>query len=226
MAATLAPKIKRLYWMGRYIERTYTSIRAVRLLADDYVHGEEAEYAEYCRRLGIPNSYKDTADFILRYLFDEADPHSVISTLHRACLNARALQDVIPDETLVYIRMARTAMDAAAHSAAAEVELQWVLDDIMAFRGSCCEYVEDRVGRNVINTGTSVERLTLYLRLGYPPELSRKELSKLLNRAYKSQLTLNQCVRNRLIEHVLNKETPTMPVSEQLQCVENLVQGL
>ena len=123
MAATLAPKIKRLYWMGRYIERTYTSIRAVRLLADDYVHGEEAEYAEYCRRLGIPNSYKDTADFILRYLFDEADPHSVISTLHRACLNARALQDVIPDETLVYIRMARTAMDAAAHSAAAEVEL-------------------------------------------------------------------------------------------------------
>ena len=150
----------------------------------------------------------------------------MISTLHRACLNARALQDVIPDETLVYIRMARTAMDAAAHSAAAEVELQWVLDDIMAFRGSCCEYVEDKVDRNVINTGTSVERLTLYLRLGYSPELRRKELSKLLNRAYKSQLTLNQCVRNRLIEHVLNKETPTMPVSEQLQCVENLVQGL
>ena len=119
-----------------------------------------------------------------------------------------------------------SVVNAAAHSAAAEVELQWVLDDIMAFRGSCCEYVEDKVGRNVINTGTSVERLTLYLRLGYPPELRRKELSKLLNRAYKSQLTLNQCVRNRLIEHVLNKETPTMPVSEQLQCVENLVQGL
>ena len=186
-------------------------------------HTDHADYDFFHAALVLLEHLDST---LLRYLCDEADPHSVISTLHRACLNARALQDVIPDETLVYIRMARTAMDAAAHSAAAEVELQWVLDDIMAFRGSCCEYVEDKVGRNVINTGTSVERLTLYLRLGYSPELRRKELSKLLNRAYKSQLTLNQCVRNRLIEHVLNKETPTMPVSEQLQCVENLVQGL
>ncbi len=117
-------------------------------------------------------------------------------------------------------------METAANSPAAEIELQWVLDDIMAFRGSCCENVEDRIDRNVINTGTSIERLTLYLRLGHEAELRRKELGKLLNRLYKSQLTVNQAVRNRLIDHVLDKEQPTISVSEQLQCVETLLAEL
>ena len=220
------PKTERLYWLGRYIERTYTTIRAVKILAEDYVQGEEAEYVEYCRRLGIPNVYKNTEDFMLRYLFDESSSCSVISCLHRACRNARLLGDVIPDETLAYIRMARQAMETAANSPAAEIELQWVLDDIMAFRGSCCENVENRIDRNVINTGTSIERLTLYLRLGHEAELRRKELGKLLNRLYKSQLTVNQAVRNRLIDHVLDKEQPTISVSEQLQCVETLLAEL
>lgn len=226
MAAITDPKNERLYWLGRYIERTYTTIRAVKILAEDYVQGEEAEYAEYCRRLGIPQVYKNTEDFMLRYLFDENDPHSVLSTLHHACRNARLLADVIPDETLAYIRMARQAMETASESQAAEVELQWVLDDIMAFRGSCCENVENRIDRNIINTGTSIERLTLYLRLGHEAELRRKELGKLLNRLYKSQLAFNQNVRNRLIDHVLDKEQPTISVSEQLQCVENLLENL
>ena len=223
MAAKVDPKMERLYWLGRYIERTYTSIRAVKLLAEDYVQGDEAEYSEYCRRLGIPNVYKDTDEFMTKYLFDETDPHSVMSTLHHACRNARLLADVIPDETLAYIRMARTAMEAAATSQEAEIELQWVLDDIMAFRGSCSEYVEERTYRNIIKTGTSIERLTLFLRLGHEHELRRKELKKLLSRLYKSQLAVNPVMRNRLIDNVLEKETPTIPVSEQLQCVENLL---
>lgn len=117
-------------------------------------------------------------------------------------------------------------LDGTLYRAYLYVELQWVLDDIMAFRGSYCENIADSVLRNVINTGTSIERLSLYLRLGQDAAVRRRELSKLLNRLYKSHLYVNQGYRNYLIDHVLNREEPTGSVADQLQCVEHLLAEL
>lgn len=119
MAETADERNRRLYWMGRYIERTYTTIRAVKILAEDSSQESAPNYPEYCRRLGIPNVYSDTEDFLSHYLFDRKNPHSVTSSLNRAFLNMQKLGEIIPDETAAYIRMACQAMEAASGSAAA-----------------------------------------------------------------------------------------------------------
>lgn len=215
-------KTGRLYWLGRYMERTYTTIRAIKPIAEAYVDGKEGDFAEYCRRLGIPNVYKDTKEFLPGYLFDDSNPNSVVSSLHYAYDNAIVLRETISSETLSYIHMAMYAMKLAAQSEAAEVELQWVLDDIMAFRGSCCEQIEDDVSRNIINTGTSVERVDLYLRLGYDNHIRKVEFGKLLNRLYKSQLEPNRESLNTLVGLVLDKDAPEISVADQIKCVESL----
>lgn len=63
----------RLYWLGRYTERVYTTIR---LFADSYdrmIDGSVTDYDGFCRRLDIPNIYASREDFIARYCFDEGD---------------------------------------------------------------------------------------------------------------------------------------------------------
>ena len=57
------------------------------------------------------------------------------------------------------------AMEKAAQSDTPAVALQWVLDDILAFRGACEETIFDEETRSIIKLGTSVERVDLYLRL-------------------------------------------------------------
>ena len=81
------------------------------------------------------------------------------------------------------------ARSKAARSEAPAVELQWVLDDIMAFWGSFDDAVPDEHTRNLTKVGAAVERVSLMLRLDWKGERLSQELEKLLNRLYKTGLT-------------------------------------
>ena len=83
-------------------------------------------------------------------------------------------------------------MELAAKSSGPAVELQWVLDDIMAFRGSCEENIEEEINRNIIKSGASLERVDIFLRLGYPQEQCLKEVRHLASRLKKAQLAVNE----------------------------------
>ena len=83
-------------------------------------------------------------------------------------------------------------MELAAESSGPAVELQWVLDDIMAFRGSCEENIEEEINRNIIKSGASLERVDIFLRLGYTQEQCLKEVQHLASRLKKAQLAVNE----------------------------------
>ena len=103
--------------------------------------------------------------------------------------NGMVLRETITSPTLAYLQMAQGAMELAAGSESPGVELQWVLDDIMAFRGSFDDSVEEEFARNITKTGGMVERISMMLRLGLQPQRLERELRKLLNRLYKTDLT-------------------------------------
>ena len=107
---------------------------------DAETDGAEADYKDYCRRMGITCHYENTAAFIRSYYFDAGNADSVAASLAHAYDNAIVLRETLSSDTLAYVQMAVTAMELAAKSSGPAVELQWVLDDIMAFRGSCEEY--------------------------------------------------------------------------------------
>lgn len=184
--------------------------------------GHEGNYADYCRCLGIPGGYADTADFCKRYFFDRTNPNSLASSLIYAYDNAVVLRDTLTTDTLSYIQLAVNAMEKAAQGDSPAVALQWVLDDILAFRGACEETVFDEETRSMIKLGTSVERVDLYLRLGDEPERTRKEFERLFNRLYKTQLTPEKSRLELLVDSLLDSSKPDAAVSEQIAALESL----
>ena len=181
-------KQNRLFWLGRYTSRAYGSIRYMMQQLDARIDGKPVPYQDFCRRMGIPCPYENAEAFCRRYLFDAADSASVRSCNDAMLGNGMTLRETITSPTLAYLQMAQSAMDLAARSEAPAVELQWVLDDIMAFRGSFDDTVEAENVRNITKTGGLVERLSLMLRLGLQPQFVDRELRKLLNRLYKTGL--------------------------------------
>ena len=134
--------------------------------------------------------------------------------------NGMVLRETITSPTLAYLQMAESALELASRSEAPAVELQWVLDDIMAFRGSFEDNVDTENTRNIAKTGGLVERLSLMLRLGFQPERVKPELCKLINRLHKADLTA-QPDSLALVEACAEKEEPDDPAA-LLHAVENL----
>lgn len=182
-------KQNRLFWLGRYSERVYGTIRYGMQVYDRLIDGTQVDYQGFCRKMGIPCDYENGEDFCRRYLFDGQNPYSVRAAVDAMLGNGMVLRETITSPTLAYLQMAQGAMELAAGSESPGVELQWVLDDIMAFRGSFDDSVEEEFARNITKTGGMVERISMMLRLGLQPQRLERELRKLLNRLYKTDLT-------------------------------------
>lgn len=172
----------RLYWLGRYTERVYTTICRYAKSYDSMIDTQFDEYETLCRELDIPNIYTSKEDFIRRYCFDETDPNSIYSNLLRAYDNAIVLREEIGSEPLAYIQLAVYAMNKARISDAPLIEIQKVVDNIMAFWGMSDDRIEKENVRDIIKVGKRVERIDLYARLGAPAEDLRREIHRLSGR--------------------------------------------
>ena len=181
-------KQNRLFWLGRYVERVYTTTQYMMKQYDHLIDGGTVDYGTFCQKMGIPCVYDSGDDFCRRYLFDSLSPYSVRSSVEAMLGNGMVLRETISTPTLAYLQMASSAMELAEKSDSPRLELQWVLDDIMAFRGSFDDSVEVEAARNITKTGGMVERISLMLRLGWQAERLDLELQKLLNRLYKTDL--------------------------------------
>ena len=182
----------RLYWLGRYSERVYTTLRIFSDQYDSMIDLKEEEYKDYCRKQDIPDIYYSAESFAQRYCFDEEDPNSIISNLTRAYDNAVVMREEIGSNTLAYIQMAVYAMNKAKISGAPIFELQRVKDNIVAFWGIVDDSIDDEHVRSMIKLGKRVERLDLYARMHMErPELKR-EAEKLNRRIDRTGLSYSK----------------------------------
>lgn len=195
----------RLYWLGRYSERVYTTIRLYSKCYDDMIDDIGENYADFCKMLEIPNIYQSKEDFNQRYGFDETDPNSILSNLIRAYDNAIVLRAEIGSETLSYIQLAIYAINKAKISRAPLLELQNVQDNILAFWDIADDFIESETIRNIIRTGKRVERIDLYARLKIGARELKSELRRLHTRLVSSGMSYDQACLDFLsgaIEHI------------------------
>ena len=171
----------RLYWLGRYTERVYTTMKLYFRTYDTLID-TVADYGKFCLALEIPNIYTSKEDFIRRYSFDETDCNSLMSNLKRAYDNAIVLREEIGTEALSYIQLAIYAMQKAADSQAPLIEFQKVLDNLMAFNGICDDHILNENVRNLLKVGKRVERIDLYARLHENKENLHREICRLAGR--------------------------------------------
>ncbi len=182
MGSLTLNKIDRLYWMGRYAERVNTSLRFIMDYYDKLIDSTPMPHEEICTRLAIPDIYADDADFACKFTFDLNNPDSLVCAADRMLGNGMMLRETISSRTLSYLQLAVNSLKEAGTSSAPVIEEQQVIDYIMAFRGSFDDGIEDESIRDIIKLGFNVEKLSLYLRLGYPDKICLKEIKKLLSR--------------------------------------------
>ena len=182
MGIVTLEKASELYWLGRYSERVYTTIRQFFIGFDQLIDQEDGYYKSICKRLNIPDVYQNNSDFINRYPFDETVSDSIASNLNRAFDNAIVLRDEIGTQTMSYIELSIAELKKAKMGNAPLVKMQHVIDDILAFWGCVDDLMNDEQTRSMVKTGKRTERLDLYLRFGYDKEKCQQELTKLKKR--------------------------------------------
>ncbi len=180
--------LDRLFWLGRYSERVYTSARLFADSFDRMIDMDMDNYAAFCRQLDIPNIYSSREDFCNRYISDENDPNSIYSNLMRAYDNAVVLRNEIGSEPITYIQLSVYDMKKSRVSRAPLVGLQKVEDNILAFWGIVDDMIENENIRNVIKIGKRIERLDLYGRLQMNRESIVREVHRLAGRIARTNL--------------------------------------
>jgi uncharacterized alpha-E superfamily protein len=218
---TVLSKQNRLFWLGRYNERVYTSLRYVVRLYDSTIDGAPVNYLELCQRLDIPCAYSGVDDFFRGYMFDPQNPDSIATSANNMLGNGMVLRETISTATLSYLQMAVNALNLARDSASPAVELQWVLDDIMAFRGSYEDYIADEAIASAIKCGILVERVSMFERLGIHREDVGSEVKKLLNNLRKSRLPVDAASQEAIVDMALGNAE--LPQGALLRSVESLV---
>ena len=195
-----------LYWLGRYTERVYTTIRIYFKRFDQMIDESKDSYEQFCQMIDIPNVYTSREDFLKRYPFDTENPDSIISNMYRAYDNAIVLREQITSEALSYIQLAVYELKKAAISKSPLLELQQVLDDLLAFWGTIDDRIDSEHIRNIIKAGKRIERVDLYARLGLPAKEILREVHRLQPRVERSGLPYEKEKLEKLEALVLEPE--------------------
>ena len=220
MSNITTEKANELFWLGRYVERVYTTSMEFFRGYDRMIDETDISYPEYCRRVSIPNVYKDKEDFLRSYPFDESNPDSIISNLIRAYDNAVVLRDDIGSDTLSYIQLAIYDMRKAALGVAPLIGLQTVVDDIFAFWGCLDDRVVDYSERSIVKAARRIERIDLFLRCGVPADRISFEVNRLQNRIVRTGLNYDQDAIPRLRNMLAQDEVPR---ADAIRLIESMV---
>lgn len=162
--------INNLFWLGRYVERVFTTLNSFFKYADRFIEGGQAAYEKYLLSINVPDIYKSSEDFFDRYVFDLSDENSIISNLDRALGNGIVLRDEIKTSSLSYLQLAMDRFKACKGTKKIRYDMLPVRDVLYAFWGSIDNNMTNPDALRIIHLGKAVERVDMYLRLGYPDE--------------------------------------------------------
>ena len=191
-------QVDHLYWLGRYTERVYTTLKIYSESFDRMIDESEDSYQKYCDSLDIPNIYESKEDFLKRYPFDISVPDSIISNLNRAYDNAIVLRETIGSEALSYIQLSIYSMNNASVSDAPLIDLQQIMDDLLSFWGLVDDQIDSDQIRNIIKAGKRIERIDLYARLEVEKPRLVREVRRMIPRVLRSGMKYDDMSLSRV----------------------------
>ena len=212
-------RIDNLIWLGRYSERIYLTIKEFFFYYDKMLDDPNL-YKEYCYILQILMIYENPKDFIDRYVCDPTISDSLLSNLFRAYDNCIVLRNEIGTESMTYLEMALYQLQEIKNSDSLLLDLQLVMDHILAFWACISENVFDYDVRNIIKLGQRQERLDMYLRLKKEKEKIKMAFESLEHRLYKTILPYNIEYLDILKEEIKKEE---MDHQVCIRCTEGLL---
>ena len=226
MGALSLEKVDHLLWLGRYMERSYTTLLFILDAYDEALDDAKGPWREQLEELGF-DAHRDNAyEFFNDCLFDMENFSSLAFSMDAAYGNAVRLRDVLGTESIAYVQMAVNSVEAAKASDAPLLDLQSVIDDIMAFKGCMDDYVVDDAARNIIKCGMSVERMDLYTRLSYHLGELPREAHRLASRIDRIGVSYDKKSFKRVIDTVFAPDFPDAMTYERLGTLLEDIAGI
>ena len=208
-----------LFWLGRYTERVYTTLRFYFPRFDSMIDETVDSYQAFCESIDIPDVYSSKEDFLRRYPFDADNPDSIISNLNRAYDNAIVLRESIGSEALSYIQLAIYDMNKAAASSSPMIELQYLMDHILSFWGIADDQIDSEQVRNMIKAGKRIERIDLYARLKVSREELVREVCRMIPRVERSGLRYDKSRLNQMKSLVENPDLDYYKIVSNVEAI-------
>ena len=216
-------KVDSLYWLGRYSERVFTTLKVFYEYYDQMLDEDEDAYVKFCVRLGLPDVYGSKENFLQDYLYDSANPDSVCTSISRAYGNAITLREEIGTNSLGYIQMCMNSWQVSKTEDEKYLSHQKMMDNLYAFWGCIDDEVEDENHRNIIKVGRYVERLDLCMRLKMEHRLIIKAYRKLKDRVKRLGTGYYDDEKLYRLEHILANESDwAEQAGEALLCLNSL----
>ena len=208
-----------LFWLGRYTERVYTTLRFYFPRFDSMIDETVDSYQAFCESIDIPNIYTSKEDFLRRYPFDADNPDSIISNLNRAYDNAIVLRESIGSEALSYIQLAIYDMNKAAASSSPMIELQYLMDHILSFWGIADDQIDSEQVRNMIKAGKRIERIDMYARLKVSREELIREVCRMIPRVERSGLVYDKVKLGQMKNLVENPDLDYYKIVSNVEAI-------
>ena len=208
-----------LFWLGRYTERVYTTLRFYFPSFDSMIDETVDSYQAFCESIDIPNIYSSKEDFLRRYPFDADNPDSIISNLNRAYDNAIVLRESIGSEALSYVQLAIYDMNKASASSSPMIELQYLMDHILSFWGIADDQIDSEQVRNMIKAGKRIERIDLYARLKVSREELVREVCRMIPRVERSGLRYDKSRLNQMKSLVENPDLDYYKIVSNVEAI-------
>lgn len=169
--------------------------------------------------IDIPDVYGSKDAFREKYPFDSDNPDSILSNLNRAYDNAIVLRESIGSETLSYIQLAIYDMNKAKVSRAPLIEMQRVIDNLLAFWGIADDQIDSEQIRNIIKAGKRIERIDLYARLHVSQTELTREICRMIPRIERSGIPYDEEKINTLKELVAEPEIDYYKVVNEVESI-------
>jgi uncharacterized circularly permuted ATP-grasp superfamily protein len=197
-ALVTAAKADNLYWLGRYSERVYTTIRQFFPFYDLVMDTEVEAFRPFAHALDLPDDFDDFDAFIHSFLYDENNPDSVRSAVQSAFNNVVVLRPELGSNLVQYIEMAVKSITAAAHGDLKSENIyrqRDITDNMLCLWGGIEDSPLDPVLKAFLFIGKYLERVDLYTRFGLPAQRLDPPLKKLsAYAAMLDALPLPQCL--------------------------------
>lgn len=170
----------RIYWLGRYAERAFMTMKSLERLYDKVIDRDPLHYQKYLACFGLGDSYGDSQEFFYSFIFDRENTCSVAYSLCRAYDNGIVLREEISTDTLAYLQLVLDKLDEMSVQKQGVVLSMMPLEDIIySFYGAFMDHVYSTEIRYIFHCARALERVEMFIRLKYRNERILAEFERL-----------------------------------------------
>lgn len=162
-------KVDSLWWLGRYTERVFTTLKTFFPYYDTCLDHEPERFRVFSDALDLNADMTDFDSFLYDFLYSKANVNSVCSSMNAAFDNAVMLRPEIGTDTLAYIELALNELRDSKASAEGRLDKQRAVGDhLLTFWGALEDGGSNPDVKAFVMAGKYVERIDLYSRFKKP----------------------------------------------------------